>query len=183
MFPSSLLMGLLSPRAMVQARNFLRKWVNRLVLKGCFKDGSVVICPGFGSRLLPFFILWICRLFYLVVVRRSALGFPSLSSSLVRRSLLSKAFQCLFLVVPTFTALGVNDGALGIVAKIAVLDPLSIQVNGFCFRPPSYAQTSTVSLTSMMTFLMFVCLSVFGASGALCFLDLFDLVCMIFLMV
>ncbi|KAK8704604.1 hypothetical protein V6N13_048223 [Hibiscus sabdariffa] len=176
-------MGLLSPRAMVQVRNLLRERVDRSVLKGCYKDGSLVICPGFGSRLIPFFILWICRLFCPVVVQRSALGFPSLSSSSVRRSLLSKALQCLFLAVPTFTGLGVNDDALGIVVKTTVLDPLSIQVNGFRFRPPSYTRTSAVSPTSMLIFLMFVCLSVFGASGALCFLGLFGMVCMIFLMV
>ncbi|KAK8603537.1 hypothetical protein V6N13_096015 [Hibiscus sabdariffa] len=132
-------MGLMSSRAMVQARNLFRERVDRSVLKGCFKDGSVVISPDFGSWLLPFFILWICRPFCPMVVRHSALGFPSLSSSPVRRLLLSKAFLCLFLAIPTFTALGVNDGALGIVAKTVILDPLSIQVNGVHFRPPSYA--------------------------------------------
>ncbi|KAK8605063.1 hypothetical protein V6N13_082520 [Hibiscus sabdariffa] len=110
-------MDLLSLRAMVQAWNLLRERVDRSVLKGCFKDGPVVICPGFGLRLLPFFILWLYRPFCLVVVQCSALGFPSLRFFPVRRSLLSKAFQYLFLDVPTFTALGVNDGALGIVVK------------------------------------------------------------------
>ncbi|KAK8698616.1 hypothetical protein V6N13_114728 [Hibiscus sabdariffa] len=176
-------MDFLSSRAMVQARNLFRENDDRSVLKGCFKDGSVVICLGFSSQLLLFFIHRICQPFCLVVVRRSALGFLSPSSSSVRRLLLSKAFKCLFLVVLTFTAFGVNDGVLGIVAKTAVLDPLSIQVNGVRFRPPSYAQTSIVSLTFMLTFLMFVCLSVFGASGAFWFLGMFGLVCMIFLMI
>ncbi|KAK8655681.1 hypothetical protein V6N13_108253 [Hibiscus sabdariffa] len=119
-------MGLLSPRARDQAWNLLRERVDQSMLKGCFKDGSVVICPDFGSRLLPFFILWLCRSFCPMVVRCSTLGFHSLNSSPVRKSLLSKSFQCFFLVVPTFTALGVNDGALGIVAKTPVLDSLSI---------------------------------------------------------
>ncbi|KAK8608543.1 hypothetical protein V6N13_023964 [Hibiscus sabdariffa] len=38
MFPSSLSMGLLSPRAMVQAWNLLREKVDRSVLKGWFQE-------------------------------------------------------------------------------------------------------------------------------------------------
>ncbi|KAK8605023.1 hypothetical protein V6N13_082482 [Hibiscus sabdariffa] len=46
------------------------------------------------------------------------------------RSRPSKALWHLISVVFAFTALAANDGTLGIVAKTAVQDPLSIQVHG-----------------------------------------------------
>ncbi|KAK8675596.1 hypothetical protein V6N13_033661 [Hibiscus sabdariffa] len=80
--------------------------------------------------------------------------------ALVNRSRPSKALWCLAFAVPTFMALGANDGTLGIVAKTAVRDPSLIQVYGFHLQLLCCALTSVLFPASMSILLLMFCLSI-----------------------
>ncbi|KAK8606910.1 hypothetical protein V6N13_052663 [Hibiscus sabdariffa] len=102
-----------------------------------------------------------CRASELVPFFRVALSWSKalMKLALVSRSRPSKALWCLAFVVPTFTALGANDGTLGIVAKIAVRDPSSIQVYGVHLQPLCYVLAFVLFSASMLVLLLIFCLS------------------------
>ncbi|KAK8609050.1 hypothetical protein V6N13_025357 [Hibiscus sabdariffa] len=109
-------MGSTVPGAMVQAWGLAREEVDQPLLWDWAKEVPM-------KNLVPFL--------------RVALSCSKalMKLALMSRSRPSKALWCLAFVVPTFTALGANDGTLGIVAKTPVRDPSSIQVYDVHLQP------------------------------------------------
>ncbi|KAK8644497.1 hypothetical protein V6N13_123803 [Hibiscus sabdariffa] len=124
---------------------------------------SETVAGCMASELVPFF--------------RVALSWSKaiMKLALVNRSRPSKALWCLAFAVPTFTALGANDGTLGIVAKTAVRDPPLIQVYGVHLQLLCCVLTSVLFPTLMSVLLLMFCLS-FPELSMLCSLAVWPLI-------
>ncbi|KAL4354842.1 hypothetical protein GQ457_06G043550 [Hibiscus cannabinus] len=103
-----------------------------------------------------------CMASELVPFLRVALSWSKafMKLALVNRSRPSKALWCLTFAVLTFTALGANDGNLGIVAKTAVRDPSLIQVYSFHLHLLCCVLTYVLFPASMSVLLLMFCLSI-----------------------